>query len=299
MKRQAIQLAGKTIVISLPSKWVKKNNILKGDELDIELEEKSLIVSTEKAKETKKIIIDAEEDFNPLYIAYLYQAGIDEIRINYKNQDVYSKLQEKLPDLMGYEIIDQGENHVEIKNVSVELEEEFENMFRRVYYLIEEMGRNSLEAIKNKDKKRLKGILPLENSVDRFTDFCKRVLNKRGYKDHKKTQFYYVIIRDLEKIADYYEKMSDYMTDNSFQPSKETLELYQEANEFFSSFHKLFYKFDKENASLFQKNKKELGKKAERLMKTADRKELFLIYNLMSLINMTGNLYGPYYTTRI
>ncbi|MFH1770734.1 MAG: phosphate uptake regulator PhoU [archaeon] len=299
MKRRAIQLAGKTIVLSLPSKWVKQNNIQKGDELDVELEEKSLTVSTEKAKESKKVIIDAEEDFNPLYIAYLYQAGVDEIRVNYKDQEIYSKLQEKLPDLMGYEIIDQGENHVEIKNVSVELEEQFENMFRRVYYLIEEMGKNSLEAIKNKDKTRLKGVISLENSVDKFTDFCKRVLNKKGHKDHNKTQFYYVIIRDLEKIADHYEKMSTYMMENSFVPGKETMELYREANEFFSRFHKLFYKFDKENASKFQKKKKELGKRAEKLMGTVERKELYLIYNLASLVKMTGNLYGPYYTTRM
>ena len=33
MKRNVIQLAGKTLVISLPARWTKLNNIKKGDEL--------------------------------------------------------------------------------------------------------------------------------------------------------------------------------------------------------------------------------------------------------------------------
>ncbi|MFH1589331.1 MAG: phosphate uptake regulator PhoU [archaeon] len=301
MIRKAIQLAGKTLVVSLPSKWAKKNNIVKGDELIVDEEEKSLVISTEKLKEREKIVLNTAElgKYDPLYIAYLYQAGIDEIRINYDDQSVFTAIQEKLPDLMGYEIIDQGQNYVEIKNISIELEEEFENILRRTFHIIEEMGRSSLEAIKENNKGKLKVVLPLENSVDKFTDFCKRVLNKRGYKDSKKTQFYYVIIRDLEKIADYYEKISSYVIENGFNLSKELIELYNEANEFFSLFHKLFYKFDKDKASEFQKKKKELSKKANELMKTSKREELYIVYNLMSFVKMTGNLYGPYYATRI
>ena len=35
MKRNVIQLAGKTLVVSLPSKWVKLNSVKKGDELNV------------------------------------------------------------------------------------------------------------------------------------------------------------------------------------------------------------------------------------------------------------------------
>ena len=36
MERKAIQLAGKTLVVSLPSKWAKKFGISKGDVLFVE-----------------------------------------------------------------------------------------------------------------------------------------------------------------------------------------------------------------------------------------------------------------------
>jgi len=301
MQRKVMQLGGKTLVISLPSKWAKNNSVKKGDDINIEEEEKRLIVSTEKERESERIILNTDElgYYDPLYIAYLYQAGIDEIRINYKDRDVFKRIQEKIPDLMGYEIINQGENYVEIKSVSSTLEEEFGTILRRTFYILEDMGKSGLEAIKNKDIERLKDIIPLENSIDKFTDFCKRVLNKRGYKNSRKTQFYYVIIRDLEKIGDYYEEITNHIIENRLKPSNETLKLYEQTNEFLSLFHKLFYKFSKEQATEFQKKKKELKKKAQSLMKTVDRKELLIIYDLAGLIKMIGNLYGPYYTTII
>ncbi|MBC8501084.1 MAG: phosphate uptake regulator PhoU [Nanoarchaeota archaeon] len=301
MQRKVIQLGGKTLVISLPSKWAKNNSVKKGDNINIEEEEKRLIMSIEKERESERIILNTDElgYYDPLYIAYLYQAGIDEIRINYKDREVFKRIQEKIPDLMGYEIINQGENYVEIKSVSSALEEEFGTILRRTFYILEDMGKSGLEAIKNKDIERLKDIIPLENSIDKFTDFCKRVLNKRGYKNPKKTQFYYVIIRDLEKIGDYYEEITNYIIENKLKPGNEILKLYEETNEFLSLFHKLFYKFSKEQATEFQKKKKELKKKAQSLMKTVDRKELLIIYDLAGLIKMIGNLYGPYYTTII
>ncbi|MBU0472027.1 MAG: phosphate uptake regulator PhoU, partial [Nanoarchaeota archaeon] len=301
MKRKVIQLAGKTLIVSLPSKWAKKNNVEKGDEIDVEEEEKRLIISTEKATKTEKIMLNTEElgTYDPSYIAYIYQAGIDEIRVNYKNREVFKKLQEKITDLMGYEIVDQGENYVEIKNVSAALEEEFETILRRTFYILNELGKSSLEAIQNKKIEQLKDLLPLENSINKFTDFCKRVLNKRGYKDYRKTQFYYVIIRDLEKIGDYYHKIIQHTIETKTNYSKETTQLYQETNEFLELFHKLFYKFEKENATKFQEKKKELDKKAKELMKKVNKEELYIIFNLSGLIKMISDLYGPYYTTRI
>lgn len=301
MQRKVIQLAKKTLVVSLPSKWAKENNVKKGDDVEVEPEEKRLIINIDKELKGEKITINAEDlgSFDPLYIAYLYQGGIDEVKIKYKDRSVYSKTQQKLPDLMGFEIVNQGEDYMEVKNVSNALNEEFETLMRRAYYILEDMGKSSFEAIKEKNFSRLKDLLPLENSVDKFTDFCKRVLIKKGYKNPKKTPFYYAIIRDVEKIGDYYEEIMNYEIENKIEICKETEKLYEESNEFLQLFHQLFYKFDKEKASEFQKKKKELRARAEALMKKVKREELFIVYNLLGLIRMTGNLYGPYYITLI
>ena len=44
MKRKAIQLANQTLVISMPSKWVKEQGIKKGDEIDVEEKGKRLMI---------------------------------------------------------------------------------------------------------------------------------------------------------------------------------------------------------------------------------------------------------------
>ncbi|MAG39314.1 hypothetical protein CMO90_04480 [Candidatus Woesearchaeota archaeon] len=299
MQRKVIQLARKTLVVSLPRKWVVKNQVEKGDSIEITEEDTKLTINTEKELKLKKIVLDTKElgHYDPLYIAYLYQEGTDEIIINYRDKEVYSEIQKKLPDLMGFEIIDQGENFVKIKNISGVLDQEFDNLLRRTFYIIEEMANSSIESIKSKNLERLKSILALENSIDKFTDVCKRSLNKKGHTKQEKTVFYYVIIRDLEKIGDFYNELIKCYIERNSSINKEIIELYEETNKFFKLFHRLFYKFDKDDATKFHKTKKKLGKKVEKLMKTAEKEELLTIFNLAGLIKMIGNLYGPYYLT--
>lgn len=301
MRRKLIQLAKKTLVVSLPSKWVRDNGLEKGDEIELDVEEKSIVFRTDKAKKQSKITLDVKElgTYNELYIAYLYQAGIDEIRINYEERSVYEKVQNKIPHLMGYEVIDQGENYLEIKSVSAALEEEFETILRRTFFILEDFSKSGLEAVKAKEFVRMNALLTLENTIDKFTDFCKRVLNKKGYKNRDKTTFYYVIIRDMEKIGDLYYEIISYLSEKKIVSSKETLLLYEETNKLLSLFHKLFYKFDKEKADEFQTKKTDLKKKAKNLMETVPKNDLFVVYNLLSLVKMIGNLYGPYYITTL
>ncbi len=302
MERKAIELAKKTLVLSMPNVWVKKNNIQKGDSLEVEEEENRLIISAKSTtRKADRIEINAEDlgYFDPNYAAYLYQAGIDEARISYKDPKTYGMIQKKMYDLMGFEVTDQGEHYVEIKSVSLPLLEEFDTILRRTFHIVEELGKSSLEAIKEKDYERLESLLPLENSIDKFTDFCKRLLNKKGYIKYSKTQFYYTIVRDLEKAGDFYEDMINSCIERNSTPGKETLELYEEANRFFSLFHQLFYKFTPKEAILFHEKRKSLTAKAGKLMKTSQKEDLLMIYNLSGLIKLLGDLYGPYYLTMI
>ena len=50
MKRKIVQHGQSTLTLSLPSKWVKKNNIKKGQLLDVNVSEKGLLISLDKAK---------------------------------------------------------------------------------------------------------------------------------------------------------------------------------------------------------------------------------------------------------
>jgi len=295
MQRKAIELAKKTLVVSMPSNWVKRNNVQKGDALEITENEESLIINIKQKETAKRVVLETKKlgYYDPLYIAYLYQAGVDEVRINFSSPQELSRITQKLPDLMGFEIINQGEGFVEIKNISAPMEDEFEIILRRTFHIIQDYASSSLDAAKNNDFKRIENLLPIENSIDKLTDFCKRVLNKKGYSNPSKTQFAYTIIRDLEKIGDFYTEINEYLLEQKKPLSEETIKVYTQANNYFTLFHDLFYKFSSEKATEFLKLKQILLKDAHNL-----REDLFVAFNLSALIRMIANLYGPYFLTR-
>ena len=59
MKRKLVRQGSSTLMISLPSKWVKSNNLDKGSEIDIDEKENVLEISVER-KEKKSRDKDEE-----------------------------------------------------------------------------------------------------------------------------------------------------------------------------------------------------------------------------------------------
>ena len=56
MKRKVIALAGKTLVVSLPSKWARSQNIVKGADVEVVEEQAVLKILAPAAKPQKKVI---------------------------------------------------------------------------------------------------------------------------------------------------------------------------------------------------------------------------------------------------
>ncbi|MBU1201014.1 MAG: phosphate uptake regulator PhoU [Nanoarchaeota archaeon] len=301
MKRKVIQLAGKTLIVSLPSKWAKAYGVKKGDDIEVSEDDKRLIISPDVKFSSEKVTLSSKDlgHFDKNYISYLYQKGCDEIRINYDSPEISKDINERVSNLLGFEIIDKGENYFVIKNVSDVLEEEFDTLLRRTFLIIIEIGKSSLDALKKDERDRLEEIGHLEDMVDKFTDFCKRLLNKKGFKDFKKTPYVYTIIRDLEKVGDFYKYICEYLSNNKdVKVDKETLLLLEQTNNFFELYYNLFYKFSKEKATEFHSKKKSLLKQGYLLMEKRNS-DVLIVHHLVSLIMMISDMYGPYYMTQI
>jgi len=120
MKRKIVKQGTATMTISLPASWIKKFNLNVGDELGIEEVGNKIEISTEKAMGETKAEIDAEKlgDFTKTDLSHLYIAGYDEIIINFKDKEVLKQMQERVPDCIGYEIIDQSVNKVKYSKKS-------------------------------------------------------------------------------------------------------------------------------------------------------------------------------------
>jgi len=294
MKRKVIQLAGKTHVISLPSKWVKQHGIKKGDELEVEQKKKQIIVSTKKQLELDKakLILDGPAELIRRKLNTAYKKGYDELEIYFENPHIMQTIKQELQTLLGYEIIKQGEKHCIIKNIAGTLEQEFNNILRRIFIMLNEMGKDILDAINKQEFERLKEISTSEQTNDKLTNFCKRILNK---KNDEQTNLQYCIVRELEKIADEHEAICYEITKNQ-QIDKKTIGLYQKANQLFRQFYEIFYKFQEKKAIQFTKNTHQLQKQIKQQIKK-NKKDGLVLHNIMNLVTRTNEAVGPYYAT--
>ncbi|MBW2994314.1 hypothetical protein KY315_02765, partial [Candidatus Woesearchaeota archaeon] len=112
MKRKVIQLARKTFVVSLPSKWVKKYDVKKGDELEVKDNSSSIVFSTQRQSDLKKTSIDitnTNERTLRWLLSSLHKKGYDEIELFYDNKNKTPIIQELIKDLfIGFAIVHQS-----------------------------------------------------------------------------------------------------------------------------------------------------------------------------------------------
>ena len=156
MKRRVIQLAGKTSVISLPSKWVKQYSVKKGDELEIEELGNQLLIKTSSSQtEIKKIAINIEnlnERTLRLIMSALHKLGYDEINLFYETSKLSNAIQDIIKNLLlGFVVIDQTNKKCILKSVSSDLDTEFDSTLRRAFLVSLSLANSSLEVISSKD----------------------------------------------------------------------------------------------------------------------------------------------------
>lgn len=304
MKRKLIQMAGKTLVVSLPSEWVKKCGLKKGNEIDVLEKGKNLIISTEGEELETKTQIDItdlpKEIVNKVLIG-AYKMGFDEIKIVYQNtklQDLKIKkelpvdkvIEEAINNFIGVEIIEQEKNHTIIKQVSKISETEFDNVLRRIFFLLNSMSQETLKMITNNDQEIQKEINQKHDTIEKLTNYCLRLLNKKGHQDYKKTSLFYYFIFELEEIADIYNFIAKESLEKKLKFSKDALRLFEHVNKSWDTFYKMFYKYDKEKIITIIKDRRILWEEINKIYKKASTSDLILLGRISIIVIKILNL---------
>lgn len=248
MKRKLIQMGGRTMVVSLPSPWVKKYNLKKGDEIDLEEKGKNLILGFETKKEIKgqeiTIHIPSSDLFMERSLHVWYRRGYDKIIITFDEKDVLRKIKVTIKKLLGFEIINESDKSCIIKAVATGMEEEFDNILRRIFLSLLTTAKESHESIKKQNYKNLNDVLIAEENNNIQCFFCERILAKKGYKEPEKIPLLYFAVWTLEQIADEYKKIAHRIMDTKKKSkvNKKTLEIYSNTIKNLEMIYHLFYK---------------------------------------------------------
>ena len=123
------------------------------------------------------------------------------------------------------------------------------------------LAEESVKFLDRNTESKLSDLISLEKTNNQLTNFCQRILNKRGSLDPLKTSFLYVIIWNLEKIADEYKYICEYCSGHKVE--KGTMEALKEVNALLREYYELFYRFDLKRLSALSDKYKLLQKSLE------------------------------------
>lgn len=311
MRRRLIRQGHDTLTVTLPKDWVSKHNLSRGDELEILEQNGNLILSSDKRVDTiKKITIDVTNLTNPMiwrYFMAAYRTGYDEIKFTFNDpkktyeivlsstrfletKNEYLKkpikltiieiLQDMTHRFIGTEIIEQKDDYCIIKDVSEPTEKEFENSIRRIFTLITGMAEDNILLLEKKDERIRSNIDVSDINIDRFTDYCLRILNKHRHKrDYLETAGLYSTILLLEFIGDEYRKMALH-SQKLHRKNKSVIDLSKKTNELLELYYNFFYKFEDKKAIEIHEKERKLHIELSKSFSYLEKEEIEIVFHL-------------------
>jgi phosphate uptake regulator len=292
MKRKIVQHGSSSLTVSLPFSWAQKHDLNKGDEVEVEEKGHSLMIHSKNKPALSKVkfTIDDKNKFLRRYIISLYKQGYDEIEIHSEDGMPMDKIEDVLNEVLGFEIVEQTAKRCVIKNVAQAVDDEFDTMLRRAFLITISMANEALNALENREFVRLKDISRMQYTTNKLTNLCQRILNKKGHKDHTKTNYMYSMIDQLEQVGDHLGDMCDYFVKNRVVIGTKALDSFRKINSLLEYTHHTFYNFHNDKMVELKKRTKELNNSVMLTFENISGKQLVLVQYLFQILERINHL---------
>ncbi len=285
MKRKLVKQGSSTLMISLPSKWVKLNNLDKGSEIDLEERGRELTISPSiKTIENKAKVEVAGFDLliNRILVS-LYIRGYEEVELIFKDREEIKKLKKHVIDeLLGFEIIKQTQNRVVIRDLTGFEKQNIDDIVKRIFFIIDGMLEDLINAVHKKQS--LDDISSLDSSINKLVHFSLRILNSRGHSNQEKTTSFYGIISILEQIGDIIKQLINDLKKEKISSSQ--IGVIEKIKLFLNNFEKIIFNFNREDAIRFAR----LYEEIKQSLKTKDKIDFRLSQLNEAIIRMNNYL---------
>jgi len=255
MKRSIVKQGPSTLMVSIPMKWVKKYNLKKGMQVEIEEKGRNLEISTTSKLEPKKkniSLLNSNNGYIWREMSAAYLSGYDEIRIEYQDAKSYEFIEKQvLSSFIGFETVEHGKNHCILKQILEEKPEEFETLMRRIFLTLLHASEQFLSILETGEN--LKSIFPLERTNNRQTYYLRRILTKEGFKKEEKTTFASILVFLLEQLMNEYKYcVWEIQKRKNKKAQKEIIEHYKKVHYKMELNYELYFSYSQ---SLFEKIK--------------------------------------------
>jgi phosphate uptake regulator len=221
-----LQQIGSSILVSLPSSWIKSNNLKKGSIVPVHINRDNSISIfpseddvADKIKELTIPYSSASMDMlvNQVYGGYLL--GYDMIRIKASSQISFEdadRIKKAMRKLVGLEIVDEDGFHISAQFLLDADTLDAEKILRRMSAIVAGMYRDMLEAIKLKENTSIRKVISgRDDEVDRQYFLLVRLI-RSAMMDQKlagKLDLSNIDILDYRISANLLESAGDYIVD--------------------------------------------------------------------------------------
>lgn len=289
MKRKLVKQGMRALTVTIPSSWADKNGLHAGDEVELIEFDDALSISTDKKQPTKEITVNVsglQPSLADRFMARSYQKGYDKITVKFDDHELLLAIKNKVPELMGFEILNISKNEIEVQVVSSHLDLDFDVILRRAFLILMDMAKTCHDAWKSNDKKSLENIFQQDFDVNRFLYFCLRHLNKSQKVTSFGRSIIYYLIESLEDLGDEMKELGRQLTKS--KPDDGILHILSKMNEMFRISYEFFYSPDKNRVARAFKLSKEISVLID---KALEAKNKDLIKALISIEFSTRIIY--------
>jgi len=278
-------------MVSLPSKWVKANELSKGSEVDIDEIRKDILISTSaksKKSETSIKLIGLTESSIRTLITNSYRSGYDKIMVEFENNEQFIIMKKVIDTrLIGFEITKKQTKTCIVENITEPSEDQFNNILNKIFLNIEEF----FEITKKRMNSENEDYEDLSNLIQKYDNFCRRIIVKRKLQDQNSEMFWAFISSIIRGYRDLY-----YLNKllGKIKVSQKTIELLEGSEKIYKLLIQAYKEKNPENLGKIHELEKELVlKKAYSLLEKSKGKENIIIYRITSSIRQFYQAVSP------
>ena len=258
MRRRIIKQGTATLTLSLPAKWTKQRHLKAGDEVDVEEEDKILLVSSIKLPSKKQVTVEITDanrgDITPI-LTHLYRRGFDTITIKAIDPRLMNEINTTTKDLLlGFEITERNKKQCVISNLSEPTEEKYEVLLRRVFLIIKETQDVILRDFNKGKFESKQEIETMRKQQDKFVLFCRRILMREKA---EKSILDWELLTFLMHIHHAYYYLYEYSYQNKVGKNSKFIVLLKNLENYFQLLYDAYYKKDSSYIHKLNRQKKE------------------------------------------
>lgn len=192
MRRKLVQQGTTTLMVSLPSDWIQRSHLKKGQEIDITDAKDHLIIASSERKHKKEITLSFKthtESAIRITLINAYRAGYDTLTIKNIDKEQLAIIRTVLQDyLLGMEITHQEKGVCMIESITEPHEEKFNIVFQKIFSGIAMMIEGTTARIEKNTPFTDYDFTML--NIHKYDNFCRRMMTKQNIYSDKAIFFW-------------------------------------------------------------------------------------------------------------